>query len=100
MSDSRDVYARAMMAVTDRQRRSIASYVEALQKELVDTTEVLGYRDRDIEKFRKGTLAFTDEVARLQAEVERLQRQGVTITGALEREEERNADLEARVREL
>ena len=41
--------------------------VERLLGELVDATELLGYRDRDIEKFRKGILAFTAEVARLQA---------------------------------
>ena len=34
------------------------------------------------------------------AEVERLKAQGLTITSALEREEERNADLEERVRDL
>ena len=40
---------------------------ERLRWSLGDAMEVLGYRDRDIEKFRKGTLAFTAEVERLKA---------------------------------
>ena len=46
---------------------ALEAEVERLLGELVDATELLGYRDRDIEKFRKGILAFTAEVARLQA---------------------------------
>ena len=52
---------------------ALEAEVERLQGELSDATEVLGYRDRDIEKFRKGTLAFTAEVERLQARVRELE---------------------------
>ena len=47
--------------------------VERLRWSLGDAMEVLGYRDRDIEKFRKGTLAFTAEVERLRTRVRELE---------------------------
>lgn len=48
MSDSRDVYARAMMTVTDRQRRSIASYVEALEARVRELEAALAASDEPL----------------------------------------------------
>ena len=60
-----------------------ADEIERLQEELADAMEVLGYRDRDIEKFRKGTLAFTAEVERLQARVRELTVENARLRDAL-----------------
>ena len=56
-----------------KEARALDAEVERLRGELADVTEVLGYRDRDIEKFRKGTLTFTAEVEQLQARVRELE---------------------------
>ena len=81
-----------------------ADLIERMQEELTDATEILGYRDRDIEKFRKGTLAFTAEVERLrEAGLACADRVGDLLREAREREEKHHKEIErlqARVQEF
>ena len=77
-----------------------ADEIERLQEELADAMEVLGYRDRDIEKFRKGTLAFTAEVERLQARVRELEAECRAFREAYPNLRSRMVTAEARVQEL